>query len=225
MTFLGIFRQYNSLDFFLDFFNFRFRKQIWTFTFPEKFSFAISHPYPTSPFNLLWTPLSWISCVKAKKKHLIKTFGMGFSPSLPFLFNTFYTNNFTPWEPTCYFKMCKRLRQTYLNTFGMGLKPLPPPPFFTMSLIKLHFSTDGLPYLLDLIVWETGFFFFWDIFFKKNISSKYQYCNDCLDVLPRTLTHKTPLWVYSVNYTVHSAHTTHYCIMYMGQKDQDGHYA
>ena len=43
--FLIIFRQYKTLDFFLDFFKFRFRKQIWTFTFPEFFSFAISNPY------------------------------------------------------------------------------------------------------------------------------------------------------------------------------------
>ena len=34
--FLVIFRQYKILDFFLDFFNFRFRKQISTFTFPDR---------------------------------------------------------------------------------------------------------------------------------------------------------------------------------------------
>ena len=42
MIFWDILRQYKSLYFF---FNFCFRKQVWTFTFPQIFSFAISHPY------------------------------------------------------------------------------------------------------------------------------------------------------------------------------------
>ena len=98
--FLGIFRQYKSLGFFLDFYKIRFWKQVWTVTFPEMILFAISHPYCVYCFRKVerhWN--SYIKLTAGQALSIVETctfflvklegaagygFGLRYRLSLPF---------------------------------------------------------------------------------------------------------------------------------------------